>query len=643
MCGITGIFSLSSNLDSDLSLITRMTERLSHRGPDAIGVWGDQVKKIQLGHARLSILELSEAGSQPMNSMSGRYTIVFNGEIYNHQTLRTEITNINWRGSSDTETLLASIECFGLQKTLDKISGMFAFALWDSYKGRLTLARDRFGEKPLYYSYVSYNNQEVLIFSSELKALKAHPAFNREIDRSSLSNFLQLGYIPSPNTIYQGVNKLLPGSTLVFELNIIDEEASSYWDSKKIYANALATPMPIVSEFSAVNKLDNILNNVISEQILADVPVGAFLSGGIDSSAVVAIMQSLSSTQVNTYTIGYNEPKYSEAEHASSVAKYLGTAHNELYVTESMAFDVISKLPTIYDEPFADPSQIPTYLVSELASKSVKVALSGDGGDEMFVGYNRYWMTDIYWKKISSIPGPLRSVLSNLLTAISQERWDNILGFLPLTNIGFKLHKAAKVISCKNTDELYRNLITLLPSGCHLVKNCAPVNFDSCDKFSDLKLDPIHKMVIMDIVTYLCDDILVKVDRAAMSCSLETRAPLLDRRVADFAWHLPLNYKLRGKESKWILRSLLYKYVPKALIDRPKMGFGFPIDLWLRSGLRDWATKLLDPLKIQADGYLEAEPINIMWQEHLSGKRNWAMQLWPVLMFQAWLDNERIL
>lgn len=640
MCGIAGIFIHNDRAQVNPDHLRAMTDRIVHRGPDAVGLWVDNNGHIGLGHRRLSIVDLSTAGNQPMSSDDDRYVIAFNGEIYNHIELRLELDGHQWRGTSDTETLLACFQHWGLQQTLRRIVGMFAFALWDRHEDQLILARDRIGEKPLYYAKLGQDREHVLIFASELKALKAYPTYKPDIDASSVSLFLEFSYIPAPYTIYKNTFKLEAGTLIAFDKNSPDGRKSRYWKSEDVYIECAQKLPHITDSNHIITGLEQVLQNVIKEQMLADVPLGAFLSGGIDSSTIVAMMQKQSSTKVRTFTIGYEEQGYSEAVHAKNVAAYLGTEHTELYVTNSMAEAVIPKLPFIYDEPFADPSQIPTVLVSQLASSSVKVALSGDGGDEMFGGYNRYGMTSRYWDKLKSLPPPLLHMASLAMTSLPPHVWDKVAGFLPVTSVGFKIHKAARVISSADCEELYLKLISSWPHDHGLVKGSQPRSTLVRELAGTLDIGSIDRMMIYDILTYLPDDILVKVDRAAMSCSLETRAPFLDHRVAGYAWTIPLEYKIRDRKTKWILRELLYKYVPKDLVDRPKMGFGFPIDVWLRGGLRDWAEDLLSPQKIIEDGILNPELIAKLWNQHLSGRYNWAIQLWPVLMFQAWLRQE---
>ena len=641
MCGIAGILGYKPIGEKYQNSIMSMLGRLQHRGPDASGVWVDSSKHVVLGHRRLSILDLSPAGNQPMVSKSGRYIVVFNGEIYNHNKLRRELSPDAFVSTSDTETLLECLEHWGVEGALDRIAGMFAFAVWDCHTNRLILARDRFGEKPLYYAKIDQGTECFVIFSSELKALKAFPEFSASIDLSSVSQFLEFSYIPAPYTIYKNTFKLEAGAYIAFDSTDLSGEVKRYWKAESIYIDHAKTKFEQADGTQLIKGLDAVLQEVITEQMLADVPLGAFLSGGIDSSIIVAMMQKISPSKVKTFTIGYKERGYSEAEHALSVARYLGTEHTELYVTDTMAEAVIPELPYIYDEPFADPSQIPTVLVSQLAGKSVKVALSGDGGDEMFGGYNRYAFTTRYWEKLKRIPPSLQRVVSQVVASIPQDVWDRVGGFLPLTSVGFKIHKAARVLDSSSTSDLYLKLISSFPHDHKLVIGARSRTSLVRDLIGKIDAEPIHQMIILDILSYLPDDILVKVDRAAMSCSLETRAPFLDHRVANYAWSIPLQYKLHDKQTKWILRELLYKYVPKNLVDRPKMGFGFPIDVWLRTGLRGWAESLLSAQRITQEGILDPAPIMAMWNQHLSGKHNWAIQLWPVLMFQAWLEKEK--
>lgn len=650
MCGFSGFLGFS-NLDiHNVNNITlNMCSSLQHRGPDNRGVWTDFDSEIALVHNRLSILDLSDAGKQPMFSKSQRFVIVFNGEIYNHIELRAEISkcigtkSFSWSGTSDTETLLACIESWGIKLTLEKLIGMFAFALWDRREKRLTLARDRIGEKPLFYGW--QNN--VFLFGSELKALRCHPNFKREINRDSLANYLRFSYLPAPESIYRNIFKLTPGCFL--EINYSDSDnqllPETYWSFPKIVKQAYLEPFN-GSEREAVNLLEGLISQSIKGQMLSDVPLGAFLSGGIDSSLIVALMQQQSKSNVKTFSIGFNENEFNEAHFAKAVAQHLGTDHNELYLTSKDALSVIPSLPAIYDEPFADISQIPTFLVSQLAKSQVSVCLSGDAGDELFCGYNRYILSHSLWEKIEVIPLFLRRLLASGILSISPNAWNQIFSFAPSKyktgNIGHKLHKGANLLDVKSFDEIYSHFVSHWHNSSELVIGAGDSSnyfFQKLPAFDEL--DFISQMMALDSTAYLPDDILVKVDRAAMAVSLETRIPLLDHRVIEYAWKLPHSMKLKNGKSKWILRKILDKYVPSRLIDRPKMGFGVPIDSWLRGPLREWAEALIDEIRLNNEGFLNPSLIKKKWEEHLSGKRNWQYAIWNVLMFQAWLEKEK--
>lgn len=643
MCGIAGFLNYRGSSDSS-SLLRSMAATIAHRGPDDVGVWCEAAHGLGLAHRRLSILDLSPAGHQPMVSPSGRYTLVFNGEIYNHMALREELVGQSWRGHSDTETLLAVFDRWGIEASLKKTVGMFALAIWDRETSCLSLARDRMGEKPLYYGWQG----TVFLFGSELKALKAHPAFCGEINRDALALYMRHNYIPAPYSIYCDVFKLLPGSYVTLSLNAVGcvpPVPTVYWS----VMDAAQMPLRIgLSDAEAVTELERHLQDAIGAQMVADVPLGSFLSGGIDSTTIVALMQSLSSRPIKTFTIGFHEKGYNEAEHAHAVAAHLGCEHTELYVSPEQAMAVIPRLPDLYDEPFADSSQIPTFLVAELARSQVTVSLSGDGGDELFGGYNRYFWADSLWRGLGRLPQPLRAGLARALQAPSPTTWNCLFEFasfaLPqrwrYANLGDKLHKMAEVVAAKSPEEVYLYLVSqwkhpedivlgsrepptvLTESGCSLTLDCF-----------------VARMMYLDQMSYLPDDILVKVDRAAMGISLETRVPMLDHRLVEFAWQLPMHMKIREGQGKWLLRQVLYRYVPKELIERPKMGFGVPIDSWLRGPLREWAASLLDEARLRQEGYLDPLPIREKWEEHLSGRRNWAYYLWTVLMFQAWQER----
>lgn len=654
MCGLTGFLSGQWPGDVAPSWIKRMTDAISHRGPDSEGNWLDADAGFALGHRRLSILDLSPAGHQPMVSASGRFVIAFNGEIYNHLELRGLLgedgcraplamaTTGGWLGHSDTETLLAGIEAWGVEATLKKSIGMFAIALWDRQTHTLTLARDRMGEKPLYYGWQGCGNERVFLFGSELKALKAHPAFAAEIDRGALCLLLRHNYIPAPYSIYQDIAKLEPGCLLSVSLAQPEPRIWKYWDTVEVARAGVARPFEGTAD-QAVDALEVLAKDAVRQQMIADVPLGAFLSGGVDSSTVVALMQAQSSRPVKTFTIGFNEKGYNEAVHAKAVARHLGTEHTELYVTSKQAMEVIPRLPSLYCEPFSDSSQIPTFLVSQLAKQHVTVSLSGDAGDELFCGYNRYQITGKLWRKLALVPAPLRALAAKGITALSPTAWDRLAGMIPgagrYAAFGDKLHKGAGVLPSTTVDELSLGMVSHLQNPAQWVINGQepPTHLAGLRPVLD-ELNSVERVMALDAISYLPDDILVKVDRAGMGVSLESRVPFLDHRVVEFAWSLPLDYKLRAGETKWPLRQVLYRHVPRALIDRPKMGFGVPLDDWLRGPLREWAEELLDEARLAKEGYFHPEPIRKIWAEHLSGRRNWMAQIWNVLMFQAWLE-----
>jgi asparagine synthase (glutamine-hydrolysing) len=649
MCGFAGFLGAFAGSPSAEwpEVLRRMGRAIAHRGPDDSGIWTDIDANVGLAHQRLSIVDLSVAGHQPMASASRRYVIVFNGEIYNHLDLRARLGNAerDWRGHSDTETLLAGFDVWGIAGTVERAIGMFAFGVWDNASRTLTLCRDRLGEKPLYYGWQG----DTFLFGSELKALEAHPAFRAEIDRNTIALLMRHSSISSPYSIYQGIHKLLPGTLLTVSLQDRNARPRRYWDARQMVAHGLAHPFMGSAE-DAVDALDKLLRDAVAKQMMADVPLGAFLSGGVDSSTVVALMQAQSSRPVKTFTIGSHDQGFDEAEHAGAVARHLGTDHTELYVTPRQALEVIPRLPTLYDEPFADASQIPTFLVSQMTRQHVTVSLSGDAGDELFGGYNRYVLARQLWSKFSRLPRGGRAALGRMIVAFSPQGWNRLLGplqsLLPIglaqANIGDKLHKGADVMAARTPADLYRMLVSHWLDPAALVLGAT----EPATVLTETDLQPqtddfVHQMMALDLLTYLSDDILTKVDRAAMGVSLETRVPLLDHRVVEFAWSLPLDYKLRNGVGTWPLRQVLYRYVPKDLIERPKMGFGVPIDSWLRGPLREWAEELLDESRLRQEGYFDPAPIRRKWDEHVSGKRNWQDHLWDVLMFQAWLRAPR--
>ncbi len=625
-----------------------MADTLVHRGPDDAGVWCDADAGVALAHRRLSIIDLSPAGHQPMDSADGRYTIVFNGEMYNFEELRGELERAGvapvWRGHSDTEVLLAAVSAWGLDKSLARLVGMFAFALWDRASRSLHLARDRMGEKPLYYGWT----RGAFSFGSELKALKAAPQFDTTVDRDALASFVECGWVPAPHSIYRDAKKLPPGTSLTFSPRDVATRAwpepRPYWSLTQAVSAGKQTPFQ-GSEADAVAALDQALRTAVRGQMVADVPLGAFLSGGIDSSTVVALMQAQSARPVRTFSIGFRESDYDESQQARAVARHLGSDHTELYVTPQEALSVVPRLPQIYDEPFADSSQIPTFLVAEMARRHVTVSLSGDGGDELFGGYSRYAWGAALHSRVGRLPVPLRSVAAGALTSLSPGTWDRLFRaaspVLPQAarqrQPGNKLHKLADALPYRSTEDLYARLLSLWPRSVVLGGNDSPASRDAAPTVA---LDVAESMMLADAKTYLPEDILVKVDRAAMAVSLETRVPMLDHRVVELAWRLPMHLKIRGTRGKHVLRAVLAQYVPPALTERAKMGFSLPLDDWLRGPLRDWTEALLEPGRLRREGFLDAAPIHARWQEHLSGARNRQQSLWAILMFQAWLEAQ---
>ena len=665
MCGLTGFLNAEARPSAEEArkIAEGMNARLLHRGPDDAGIWLDPDQGMALAHRRLSILDLSSAGHQPMISPSGRYVLAFNGEIYNHLDLRKEIDSNDaprvhpladessrelplhegWRGHSDTETLLVAIERFGIGDTLVRCRGMFAFALWDRQEHLLSLARDRLGEKPLYFGW----QDSIFLFGSELKALKAHPAFRAEIDRGALSDLLRLGYIPGPSSIYKGISKLAPGTFITIGSRRRTPEPVSYWSIADAALKGQLSPFRGTDE-EALSQMDQLLREVVSGEMASDVPLGCFLSGGIDSSLIASVMQRQSPTPIQTFSIGFEEEEYNEAPFAKAVASHLGTHHTELCVGPEAAMAVIPKLPELYDEPFADVSQIPTHLVAQLARQNVKVALTGDGGDELFGGYNRHTWTPRIWRRIQPIPLGVRRQLAGLMTLIPPHAWDSIFrasGFLLPASLryrspGDKLHKMSRILGAMKPEDIYLNLIANTKDADRLVLGASP----SDNPLSDPNLWPSlreieHRMMYLDSISYLPDDILVKLDRAAMGVSLEGRSPFLDHTLVEFAWKLPLSMKIRQGQGKWILRKLLEQYLPLGLIDRPKMGFGVPIDRWIREPLKDWGESLIHTSKLKSEGFLHPGRVRHLWQEHLSGRHNHAPVLWSILMFEAWLES----
>ena len=654
MCGFTGFLGRKSVGDASSveSLLRRMSDTLTSRGPDDSGIWHNEAddSAIGLAHRRLAVVDLSAAGHQPMTSHTERFVIAFNGEIYNHSALRNELETSGhaptWRGHSDTETLLTGFVAWGVRATLERCNGMFSFALWDKRSEMLTLGRDRLGEKPLYYGWQGQGDGAYFLFGSELKALKAHPSFAADIDRDALCLLMRHNYISAPHSIYKNIQKLLPGHVLTVSLRKREPVLERFWSLLEIAQAGVACPLTGSAE-QITDELETLLKSAVRQQMLSDVPLGAFLSGGIDSSTVVALMQAQSNKPVSTFSIGFYEKGFDEAVYAKAVARHLGTEHTELYVTAQEALDVIPKLPSLYSEPFSDSSQIPTFLVSQLARQNVTVALSGDAGDELFCGYSRYPLANDLWAKAGRFPRRLRTPAAAGIRTLSPGNWNAL--FAPIRpllgsswrhiNFGDKLHKGAALLVARHVDELYLRLVSHWEPSELVLGGKEPSTILRGLPPTLAGLDDIQRMMALDTLTYLPDDILTKVDRAAMGVSLETRVPFLDHRVVEFAWKLPQNMKLRDGVGKWILREVLYRHVPKALVDRPKMGFGVPIGDWLRGPLKDWAEALLDESRLRQEGYFYPAPIRQKWAEHLAGKRNWQYHLWDVLMFQVWLEE----
>jgi len=651
MCGLTGyLVPPGDGEDAMLARVGAMAGAISHRGPDSRGHWADPAAGIALGHLRLAIVDLTDAGAQPMVSSSGRYVLVYNGEIYNHEDIRADLAAAghapDWRGHSDTEVLLAGIEAWGLESTLNRAIGMFAVALWDRETRRLTLARDRMGEKPLYYGWQGQGRARAFLFGSELKALVAHPAFEGEVERNVLPELLRHGHVGEDRSIYHGIAKVRPGEIVEVSLDAPEPANWPYWSGAEVATRDRAA---FASPEAAVDALEVLLLDAVGRQMMSDVPLGAFLSGGIDSSTVVALMQRLSDRPVHTFSIGFHEERYNEAEHARAVAAHLGTRHTDLYVDEATLLGVVPKLATMYDEPQADSSQIPTYLVAKLAREHVTVALSGDGGDELFAGYDRYRQGADLMRGLGRLPQPLRQAMAGAVRAVPTGVWDAVLDPLRPTrqgkeHNGQRLHRLADYLRSRDTDDLHRKLV----SRWRFPEAAVPGALPPSTLLDDLApargaLGDLERMMQLDMLTYMPDDILAKVDRATMAVSLESRAPFLDHRVVEFAWGLPAELKHRDGLSKWVLRQVLYRHVPASLIDRPKMGFEVPIGLWLRGPLRDWAGDLLSRDRLKREGWFDADVITRHWEAHLAGKANWGMQLWPVVVFQSWLEGRSVL
>lgn len=636
MCGIAGVLTSAGGSRETLKRgAVAMADCMAHRGPDDHGVWSDPDVGVALTHRRLSIVDLSPAGHQPMTSADGRFVITYNGEVYNFQELRVELEarGVGFRGHSDTEVMLEAFSAYGVTATIKRLIGMFALAIWDRRNRTLMLVRDRLGIKPLYWAKFD----GLFLFGSELKALRAFPGWQPRIDRAAVASFMRFNYVPTPLSIYQGVHKLEPGSILTLPFGGAPR-IEKYWDAREAARAGLANPLR-ASDAEMTDQLETLLQDAVRRRMVADVPVGAFLSGGVDSSTIAALMQTANAGPVRTYTIGFDLPGYNEAGDAAAVAKHLGTEHTEMIVSPQQALDVIPKLPEFYDEPFADSSQIPTFLVSQMTRQHVTVALSGDGGDELFGGYNRYQFAERYWSKLMRLPRAVRQLLSAGLTSLSADQWTRLAGLVPArgtpAQVGDKIHKFAAALKAEDEAALYRQLVShwnpadLMPG----------VNEPDVSGLDTSIPGLVERMQLADTVTYLPDDILTKVDRASMAFALEARVPLIDHRVVEFSWRLPREAKIRGGVSKWLLREVLYRRVPRALIERPKMGFSIPLAGWLRGPLRDWAETLLSEQRLREAGLLDVQRVRQTWREHLSGKHSHEHRLWNVLMLEAWRER----
>lgn len=645
MCGIAGLYSFEKSADRMAlrSIGQRMADSIRHRGPDGEGIWIDKDVPLLLAQRRLSIIDLSADGAQPMASASGRYEIVFNGEIYNFQDLRRDLEaeGAAFRGRSDTEVMLAAFEIWGINRALQQLNGMFAFVLWDREKRQLHMVRDRLGKKPLYYGWAGKN----FLFGSELKVFRAHPDFKPVVSRNTLALYMRFGFVPAPHSIYENVWQLEPGHrmTLVFDLinpgDDLAHECIPYWNITRVVEEAHHSPLQ-GDTAALTGQFENILKRAVRERMISDVPLGAFLSGGVDSSTIVALMQAQSSQRVKTYCIGFNEAGYNEANDARAVAMHLGTDHHEMMITAQDAMNVIPLLPQIYDEPFADASQIPTYLVSKFARSDVTVALSGDGGDELMGGYVRHQAIPALWKRVGWWPQPVRDLARRSIRGLSIAQWNKLATAYP--QFGERLYKVADMLPLNVLEDIYIHVTSHWSQPTSIVRDSREPLVSLLNPATMPRgLNFAERMMVGDTMNYLPHDILVKVDRASMAVGLEARAPLLDYKVFEFCWRLPFDQRIHHGQGKYLLRQVLARHVPEDLFNRPKQGFSVPIGDWLRGPLQDWAHELLRPMRLEQEGYINTVQITSAWQEHLAGRGNHAARLWTVLMWQSWLDKWR--
>ncbi len=639
MCGISGLIGWPGSVDDGLHSVKKMSSSLNHRGPDDHGLWKDQNNKIFFGHNRLSIIDLSKSGKQPMHSKCKRYVITFNGEIYNHLSIREILKNkkkFDWKSTSDTETLIEAISYLGLNKTLEIIRGMFSFCLFDKSNKNIYLVRDRYGEKPLYFLNL---NNKFFAFASEIKAFIHISKFVPNLNISALSSYFKRGWIAAPLSIWNNVTKILPGNIVVLKENKFGRyfvsRISKYWDCNQI-AIEKQRNLYKGNFKDCASELENLLLEVLKGQMLSDVPLGVFLSGGVDSSLITSLMQKISTKQIRTFSIGFSDRNYDESFFAGEIAKHLNTNHTKLEARPEDAINLIEKMPHVYSEPFADSSQIPTTLLCNLVRKHVKVALTGDGGDEIFTGYNRYLIANNSFRYLKRCPNTLRNYISRTLKLTPPEILNKLGNLFKFKRLGDKLHKASEIIPLNNFQDYYDALTTYWPDNTIILgSNSQIYNFNN-------ELDEIENMMLADQLNYLPNDILVKGDRASMSVGLETRAPLLDHKIAEFAWSLPRNFRIENNSGKRILKEILYRHVPQNLVDRPKQGFGMPVNDWLRGPLREWTEDLISIKNLPNDGLLNGDLVRKVWSEHLLGSRNWEYKLWPVLMWQQWQINSKI-